>query len=125
MKFYFYFFLLFSHFSIYAQDFSLSGRVLDENADGLPGATVIIKGTTNGTITDIDGFFTIRLPINSVIEISYSGYIKREINIENNDSLNIYLEPDIETLSEVLVIGYGSQEKINVTGSVATSKQED
>ena len=125
MKFYFYFFLLFSHFSIYAQDFSLSGRVLDENADGLPGATVIIKGTTNGTITDFDGFFTISLPINSVIEISYSGYIKREINIENNDSLNIYLEPDIETLSEVLVIGYGSQEKINVTGSVATIKQED
>ena len=125
MKFYFYFFLLFSHISIYAQDFSLSGRVLDENADGLPGATVIIKGTTNGTITDIDGFFTISVPINSVIEISYSGYIKREINIENNDSLNIYLEPDIETLSEVLVIGYGSQEKINVTGSVATIKQED
>ena len=103
----------------------MSGRVLDENADGLPGATVIIKGTTNGTITDIDGFFTIRVPINSVIEISYSGYIKREINIENNDSLNIYLEPDVETLSEVLVIGYGSQEKINLTGSVATIKQED
>ena len=97
----------------------------DENDEGLPGATIIIKGTTIGTVTDINGEFSLEAFPDTLIIVSYSGYERQEISINNQTILNVKLTPDVETLKEVVVVGYGAQEKINITGSVATIKQEE
>ena len=121
------FLLLFSTIinNLNAQDKVINGKVSDENNEGLPGATIIIKGTTKGTVTDIEGNFQLDVDENDIIEISFSGYEKQEISVTGKNSFLINLEPDIETLKEVVVVGYGSEQKINLTGSVATIKNEE
>ena len=121
------FLLLFSTIinNLNAQDKVINGKVSDENNEGLPGATIIIKGTTKGTVTDIEGNFQLDVDENDIIEISFSGYEKQEISVTGKNSFSINLEPDIETLKEVVVVGYGSEQKINLTGSVATIKNEE
>ena len=116
--------LLVIPWAAFSQDHTISGSVIDENGDGLPGATVIIKGTTIGTVTDINGDFYLEAFSDTIIIISFSGYERQEIPINGQTIINVQLTPDIETLKEVVVVGYGSQEKINITGSVATIKQE-
>tara|TARA_B100001057_G_C22864839_1_gene956041 strand:+ start:292 stop:3384 length:3093 start_codon:yes stop_codon:yes gene_type:complete len=111
--------------SSYAQNHLIQGVVSDENDEGLPGATIIIKGTTIGTVTDINGEFSLEAFPDTLIIVSYSGYERQEISIDNQTILNVKLTPDVETLKEVVVVGYGAQEKINITGSVATIKQEE
>ena len=111
--------------SSYAQNHLIQGVVSDENDEGLPGATIIIKGTTIGTVTDINGEFSLEAFPDTLIIVSYSGYERQEISINNQTILNVKLTPDVETLKEVVVVGYGAQEKINITGSVATIKQEE
>ena len=121
------FLLLFSTIinNLNAQDKVINGKVSDENNEGLPGATIIIKGTTKGTVTDIEGNFQLDVDENDIIEISFSGYEKQEISVTGKNSFSINLEPDVETLKEVVVVGYGSEQKINLTGSVATIKNEE
>ena len=102
----------------------INGRVTDKEGEGLPGATVVIKGTTEGTITDFDGNFVLEAPINSTLEISFIGFMSQQIIFTGQESLNIILLADIEKLSEVVVVGYGTQKKINLTGSVATIDKE-
>ena len=121
------FLLLFSTIinNLNAQDKVINGKVSDENNEGLPGATIIIKGTTKGTVTDIEGNFQLDVDKNDIIEISFSGYEKQEISVTGKNSFSINLEPDVETLKEVVVVGYGSEQKINLTGSVATIKNEE
>ena len=121
------FLLLFSTIinNLNAQDKAINGKVSDENNEGLPGATIIIKGTTKGTVTDIEGNFQLDVDENDIIEISFSGYEKQEISVTGKNSFSINLEPDVETLKEVVVVGYGSEQKINLTGSVATIKNEE
>ena len=121
------FLLLFSTIinNLNAQDKVINGKVSDENNEGLPGATIIIKGTTKGTVTDIEGNFQLDVDENDIIEISFSGYEKQEISVTSKNSFSINLEPDVETLKEVVVVGYGSEQKINLTGSVATIKNEE
>ena len=125
MKKLYFFALLLMQLSSYAQDHIIQGIVSDENDEGLPGATIIIKGTTIGTVTDINGEFSLKAFPDTLIIVSYSGYERQEISINNQTILNIKLTPDVETLKEVVVVGYGAQEKINITGSVATIKQEE
>ena len=125
MKKLYFFALLLMQLSSYAQDHIIQGVVSDENDEGLPGATIIIKGTTIGTVTDINGEFSLKAFPDTLIIVSYSGYERQEISIDNQTILNIKLTPDVETLKEVVVVGYGAQEKINITGSVATIKQEE
>ena len=125
MKKLYFFALLLMQLSSYAQDHIIQGIVSDENDEGLPGATIIIKGTTIGTVTDINGEFSLKAFPDTLIIVSYSGYERQEISIDNQTILNIKLTPDVETLKEVVVVGYGAQEKINITGSVATIKQEE
>ena len=125
MKKLYFFALLLMQLSSYAQDHIIQGIVSDENDEGLPGATIIIKGTTIGTVTDINGEFSLKAFPDTLIIVSYSGYERQEISIDNQTTLNIKLTPDVETLKEVVVVGYGAQEKINITGSVATIKQEE
>ena len=125
MKKIYFFALLLMQLSSYAQNHLIQGVVSDENDEGLPGATIIIKGTTIGTVTDINGEFSLEAFPDTSIIVSYSGYERQEISINNQTILNVKLTPDVETLKEVVVVGYGAQEKINITGSVATIKQEE
>ena len=112
------------NYNLFAQK-NINGKVSDENNEGLPGATIIIKGTTKGTVSDINGIFMLDVNENDTITISFSGYIKQNIPVIGNISFSINLDPDVETLKEVVVVGYGSEQKINLTGSVATLKDQE
>ena len=117
--------LIIINYSGFAQNYSINGKITDEDGNGLPGATIIIKGTTTGTISDINGDFSLFAFEDTTLIISFSGYKRQEISVNGKTTIDIQLIPDIETLKEVVVVGYGSQEKINITGSVATIKQEE
>ncbi|MCG8322992.1 MAG: TonB-dependent receptor [Cytophagales bacterium] len=99
----------------------ISGRVTDENGHGLPGVNVMVKGTDIGTITDVDGHYELDVPSEATtLVFSYVGYISEEIEITGRSEVDIALTPDIASLSEVVVIGYGSKDKRNLTGAVST-----
>lgn len=102
-------------------DVTVSGRVVDANGSGLPGVTVVVKGTTTGTGTAADGSFTLQAPENSVLVFSYVGYSCQEIPVTGaTSSLTVTLAEDTQSLSEVVVIGYGTARKSDLTGSVAS-----
>lgn len=103
---------------------TITGKVVDEYGDPIIGANVIIKGTTNGSITDLDGAFSIQASPSSKIEVTYIGYISREITVGNSTTLSIQLKEDLQKLSEVVVVGYGVQRKSDLTGSVANVKSD-
>ena len=119
--------LLFSFSAIsYAQNVDVKGTITEgSSGQPLPGVNILIKNTSRGATTDFDGIFTINeVPINSVLVISYLGYVSQEITVVNSDPINIVLQEDTETLNEVVVIGYGSQTKKEVTGAVSTVSSE-
>ena len=89
------------------------------------GANVVQKGTTNGTTTDMEGNFSIEIPANSVLYVSFIGYIPQEITVKNQSAVNILLKEDTQALEEVVVVGYGIQKKVNLTGSVSSVSAED
>lgn len=104
----------------------VSGIVTDATGDPVIGATILEKGNnSNGTITDIDGKFTLSVPANATITISYIGYITQDIKVGNQNSFKITLKDDTKTLDEVVVVGYGSQKKANLTGAVASVKMDE
>ena len=108
-----------------AQNINVSGIVQDETGMPIPGANVILKGSSNGTSTDFDGNFTLNeVKIGSTISVSYLGYITKEVAITNNDKLIIQLQEDLAQLEEVVVIGYGTQTKKEITGSVSVVSAE-
>lgn len=117
---------LFVTHSLFAQQVSVKGTVLSET-DNLPvvGASIIQKGTTNGTITDVDGQFNLNVPPGSMISISYIGFITQEIPADANKTLNILLKEDIQTLGDVIVTGYSSQKKADLTGAVSVVKMDE
>ncbi|MBL3655250.1 SusC/RagA family TonB-linked outer membrane protein [Fulvivirga sediminis] len=105
---------------------TVKGIVKDEEGNPLPGVNILIKGTSQGTITDFEGNFSIEVPDeSSVLIFSFIGYIKEEVTVQNQTNLNIMLMPDVTSLTEVVVIGYGTQEKSDVTGSVASISEKD
>lgn len=97
---------------------TINGVIKDTHGESIIGANVIEKGTTNGTTTDIDGKFTLSVSSNAVLQISYIGYITQEIPVGNQISLAITLREDAQTIEEVVVVGYGVQKKVNLTGAV-------
>lgn len=98
----------------------LSGRVTDANGDPLIGATILAKGTTVGTITDVDGFFQFSVPDEvTTLIFSYIGYRTQELEIEGRNTIDIQMIPDAAQLDEVVVIGYGSQRKRDITSSIS------
>lgn len=103
----------------------VSGVIID--ATGLPviGANVLEKGTTNGVITDLDGKFTLNVKPGSTLVISYIGYVTQEIKITNQKNLNITLEEDSETLDEVVVVGYGTMKKSDLSGASVSMDEND
>ncbi|SHE76615.1 TonB-linked outer membrane protein, SusC/RagA family [Arenibacter palladensis] len=103
----------------------IKGTVIDDMGVPLPSASVIFKGTTRGVVTDFDGNFSIEASIGDVLEVSYLGMKTVQIIIKSTDDLKVTLETDAAALSEVVIVGYGTQKKINVTGSVSSVKAED
>ena len=103
-----------------AQQISIKGIVTDQTGETVIGASVVEKGTTNGTITGIDGDFTLTVPANGTISISYVGYKPQEIQVNGRAQLQIVLEEDNELLDEVVVIGYGTMKKSDLTGAVSS-----
>ncbi len=106
-------------------DRSISGKVTGEDGEPLPGASVIAKGSTLGTVTDSDGSYEINLPdeVNTLV-FSFIGYISEEVTIGSRNVIDIILYPDITQLSEVVVVGYGTQKKADVTGAVFRIKTD-
>ena len=107
------------------QQKKISGVVKDK--DGVPviGANILVKGTTNGTITDMDGRFSLDIPNNAILQVSYIGYKTQEIVVGNQTSLNIRLRENTEALDEVVVVAYGTQKARSVTGAVSRLKEEE
>ncbi|MCH6201003.1 TonB-dependent receptor [Aquiflexum sp. LQ15W] len=110
-----------------AEDFVIvSGRVKDAAGVSIPGVSILEKGTNNGTVTDIDGKFTINVQSSeSVLVLSFIGYSSQEITVGSQSNIEVTLTEDTQNLSEVIVIGYGTQEKRDVTGAMATIKEKD
>ena len=119
-----FFFMAFISVQVYAQDIKVSGTVIS-GSDNYPiiGANILVKGTTIGTITDVDGNFTFEAPAGSTLIISYIGYQTQELKA-GNTPLKIVLSEDSEKLDEVVVIGYGSQKKSDMTGGIAAVNEE-
>ena len=103
----------------------IKGTILD--ATGMPviGANVMVKGTTNGTITDMDGKFSLEVDKNAILVVSYIGYANQEIKVGNQNTLSITMKEDAEALDELVVVGYGTVKKSDLTGSVGSVSMED
>ena len=107
-----------------AQTNEISGTVSD--AEGLlPGVNIVVKGTSNGVTTDFDGKYSITVSENAILIFSYIGYLTQEISTGAQTTLNVTMQVDSQALSEVVVVGYGSQAKVDVTGAIAQIKQEE
>jgi len=111
--------------AVFAQTGRVSGKVLDENGEPLIGAGVVVKGTTNGTMTGLDGEFSLDVPKGAALTISFIGYLDGEIVPGTRSNVEITLEPDTKLLDEVVVIGYGTVKRKDLTGSVASARGED
>lgn len=108
------------------QQKSVSGKVTDPSGAQLPGVTVVVKGTTQGTITDFNGYYSIpNVPENATLKFSFVGMKTYEIAIGNKTTINMVMEEDILGIEEVVAIGYGTQKKGNLTGSIASIKSDD
>ncbi len=102
-----------------ANNITVSGKILSEESEPLPGANVIIKGTTRGTVTDTEGNYTLNAPEDAILVFSYVGYETQEIAVNNQSTVNITLQLDADQLDEVVVIGYGTRKKSHSTGAIA------
>jgi TonB-linked SusC/RagA family outer membrane protein len=105
---------------------TLTGRVTDEAGQALPGVTVLVKNTTNGTTTSAEGAYRLSVPVgNATLVISYVGYLSQEIPVNGRSVIDATLTPGDKTLSEVVVVGYGTQQKKDLTGAIATVGSRD
>ena len=119
-------FLLFQTALFSQSTSSVSGTVLDSDNIPLAGASVVLKGTTTGTQTDFDGNFSLdKVPSNGTLVISYIGYAAKEVSVANQKQITITLQEDAQSLDEVVVVGYGTQKKADLTGAITTVKSED
>ena len=108
------------------QDFTVTGTVQDQSGQPLPGANILEKGTTNGTQTDFDGNFEITISnADAILSVSYIGFSSKEIAVNGQNSITVSLEESAAALDEIVVVGYGTQKKSDLTGSVSSLKSED
>lgn len=99
----------------------VTGKVVDENEEGIPGANITIKGTTKGTVTELDGTFRITVPNDeATLVISFIGYLTQEVVVGNSSIINITLSTDVASLDEVVVVGFGTQKKESIVGSISS-----
>jgi len=108
-----------------ADDVEITGKVTDEAGEPLPGVNVIVKDTERGTVTDMDGQYQINVPEGSTLVYSFIGYMPEEIEIGDRRVINVTMTPNVQELSEVVVVGYGQQEKRDVTGSMVSVDSEN
>ncbi|TGE14233.1 TonB-dependent receptor [Hymenobacter elongatus] len=106
-------------------DATVTGRVIDEKGAALPGVNVTVKGGSTGTQTDADGRYSLSVPDNATLVFSFIGYAAQEVAVVGRTTVDVALAPDTETLSEVVVVGYGTQQKRDVTGAVARVEAEE
>ena len=103
-----------------AQDVQVTGTVSDETGSALPGVTILLKGSTSGTTTDLDGKYSISGPATGVLVFSFIGYTPIEETIGNRSQINVSLNPDVSNLDEIVVIGYGTVKKSQLTGAISS-----
>lgn len=108
----------------FAQTLQVQGKVIDSKQEPLIGVNVVVKGTTNGTITDFDGNFTLTVTKGETLQFSYIGFTSKEV-VANSSNLVVEMKEDTETLDEVVVVGYGTQKKGSLTGAITAVKSED
>ena len=118
-------FLFLIPISLWAQNVTITGTVYDEMQEPVIGASIVEKGTTNGVVTDYDGNFKMTLPSNATLVISYVGYLTQEVPVAGRTVLNIKLEEDVEILDELVVVGYGTLRKSDMTGAVSSVNVSD
>ncbi len=111
--------------SLEMQDIRITGKVTNESGEPLVGVSITVKGSSTGTITDNLGNFELTVPENAVLEISYVGFISQEIPVNNQSVINISLIASAKQLDQVIIVGYGTQRKIDVTGSVSQIKGDE
>ena len=107
---------------------TITGKVTDDNGEGLPGATIIVKDAGDGTITNVDGTFKLDIEegtLPAILIVSFVGYKSKEVLVTDQTQVNVTLETDISALEEVVVVGYGQQKRSNLTGSVSSVKVEN
>ncbi|MFT6881721.1 MAG: outer membrane receptor protein involved in Fe transport, partial [Marinoscillum sp.] len=107
------------------QELTISGRVIDENGESLPGVTILIKDSGKGTITDFDGNFKLSVPDNSILQFSFIGFKEIEVPVNGRTVVNVTMSEDLIQMDEVVVIGYGTVEKKDLTGSVSILSEDD
>lgn len=110
---------------VQTQSKEIKGIIVDEKGEAIIGANIMIEGSSFGTITDFDGNFKLDAPVNATITVSYIGYMPEKFKENGQSSYTIVLKEDTKTLEEVVVIGYGTQKKVNLTGSVSMVTAED
>ena len=108
----------------FAQNITIKGTVSDANGDPIPGAYVAVRNTTTGTVTDIDGNYSLSVPRNATLEFSFMGYVTTSVTVGDKTVVNATLVEDAEALEATVVIGYGTAKKSDVTGSIASVNQE-
>lgn len=119
------FFLWVTGFQASAQERTISGTITSsEDGEALPGVTILVKGTTNGTITDIDGNYKIGVSDGDVLVVSFVGFKPQEVEVGGRTSINVNMEADVTALEEVVVIGYGTQKKSDLTGAISSLNRE-
>ena len=116
---------LFISLGAFAQQITVKGHVKDDTGEPVIGASVLESKTVNGTITDIDGNFVLTVPSNSVLTISFIGYATQEVTVNGKTSLTVVLKEDAKVLDEVVVVGYGTMKKSDLTGAVSSVGTKD
>lgn len=112
-------------FMTQAQNIPVSGTVIDETGEPVIGATVMEKGTKNGAATDFDGKFTLTIPSSATLVFSYVGYTTQEVPVDGRSVINVTLKESREMLDEVVVVGYGTVRRRDLTGAVSSMKNSD
>jgi len=117
--------LLFMFFSGFSQNRTLTGRIVDEGNAAMPGVNILVKGTSTGTVSDVQGNFSINIPSSdAVLVFSFVGYLTKEVPVGSQSNITVNMQPDVISLSEVVVTGYGAQSKRDITGAVASVSTE-
>ena len=111
--------------SALAQTRNITGTVTDDAGDPMPGVAVLIKGTSNGTSTDIDGKYTLKANQGAILEFSYIGYLTQTVTVGERSVINISMKEDIKALDEVVVVAYGTQKKSSITGAISQVNSAD
>ncbi|WP_215223741.1 SusC/RagA family TonB-linked outer membrane protein [Echinicola shivajiensis] len=105
---------------VFGQNVQISGTITDEGGLPIPGAAVLVKGTSKGTAADIDGKYQLSAPSGSTLQFSFIGYISKDVQIGNQSTINVTLEQDLSDLEEIVVVGYGTVKKSQLTGAISS-----